>query len=144
MPTPAISQKVATDMKSASWIREMFEKGLRLKAEFGDENVQDFSLGNPNGVPPTAFFEALQAVAADRQPALHRYMPNVGFEAARAAVAKFLSNEYGLELEADDLIMTSGAAGGMNVTLRGDLQPRRRGHRPGPVLSGVSLLRRAG
>ena len=113
-----ISQKVANDMKAASWIREMFEKGRRLKAEFGDENVHDFSLGNPNGVPPEEFFTTLQAVAADRQPVLHRYMPNIGFEECRAAVARFLTDEYRTEFGSADVIMTSGAAGGMNVTLR--------------------------
>ncbi|MFH1746467.1 MAG: pyridoxal phosphate-dependent aminotransferase [Planctomycetota bacterium] len=118
-----IAEKVATNMKAASWIREMFEKGWRMKAEFGVENVQDFSLGNPNGVPPEAFFEALQAVARERQPALHRYMPNVGFDEARAAVAAFISKEYRLEFEAADIIMTSGAAGGMNVVMRAICNP---------------------
>lgn len=118
-----ISQKVAADMKSASWIREMFEQGRRLKAEFGDENVQDFSLGNPNGDPPEAFFESLQLVAGERRPARHRYMPNVGFDECRAAVARFLSGEYRLDFEAADVIMTCGAAGGMNVVMRAICNP---------------------
>lgn len=123
MPRTAIAQKPATDMKAASWIREMFEKGRRLMAEHGAENVCDFSLGNPNGIPPRAYFDALQAVAAERQPALHRYMPNVGFEQTRAAVAAFLSREYRLALGADDVLMTSGAAGGMNVVLHAICDP---------------------
>jgi aspartate aminotransferase len=114
----AIAEKVAADMTSASWIREMFEKGRRLKAEFGAENVHDFSLGNPNRPPPEAFFDAVRAVAAERQPTLHRYMPNVGFDEARAAVAKFVAAEYRLEIEPDAVILTSGAAGGMNVVMR--------------------------
>ncbi len=114
----AIAEKVATDMKSASWIREMFEKGLRMKAEFGAENVHDFSLGNPNGAPPEAFFEAVRAVADERRPDLHRYMPNVGFDETRAAVAKFISGEYRLEFDAGAVILTTGAAGGMNVVMR--------------------------
>lgn len=118
MPRLAVAEKVASDMTSASWIREMFEKGRRLKAEFGAENVHDFSLGNPNGMPPEAFFRALQAVAAERRPALHRYMPNVGFEETRAAVANFVSKEYRLEVEPAAVVLTSGAAGGMNVVMR--------------------------
>jgi aspartate aminotransferase len=86
MPRLAIAQKVAADMTSASWIREMFEKGRRMKSEFGADDVQDFSLGNPNGAPPEEFFTALRAVAAERRPELHRYMPNVGFDETRAAV----------------------------------------------------------
>lgn len=123
MPKLAIAERVALNMKSASWIREMFEKGLRLKAEFGADNVHDFSLGNPNATPPDAFFEAVRAVAAEHKPALHRYMPNVGFEETRAAVARFAAKEYRMEIDPAGVIMTSGAAGGMNVVLRAILDP---------------------
>jgi aspartate aminotransferase len=123
MPRLPISQKIAVDVKTASWIREMFEKGRKLKAEFGEENVQDLTLGNPNATPPQAFFDALRAVAAEHQPALHRYMPNAGFDEARAAVARFISREYQQEFGGGDVILTSGAAGGMNVTLRAICDP---------------------
>ncbi len=118
-----IAAKVADDMKSASFIREMFEVGRRLKAEHGEENVFDFSLGNPNASPPDAFFTALRACAAERQPALHRYMPNAGFDEARAAVAAFLSAEYGVAFAGGDVLLTSGAAGAINTTLRALLDP---------------------
>ncbi len=117
VPKLAIAERVAADMTSASWIREMFEQGRRLKAEFGAESVQDFSLGNPNGVPPKAFFDALRAVAAEQQPELHRYMPNVGFDETRSAVAKFVSSEYRMKVEPGGVVLTSGAAGGMNVVM---------------------------
>lgn len=123
MPTHVIANKVAEDMKAASWIREMFEKGIRLKAEFGDQNVHDFSLGNPNGTPPEAFFQAVNDVAAERNPQLHRYMPNAGFPQTRAAVAQFLADEYRTPLDPEAVIMTSGAAGGMNVVLRSICNP---------------------
>ncbi len=123
MSTLPIAQKVAADMKSASWIREMFEKGRRLKAELGEENVHDFSLGNPNGAPPAAFFAALEAVAAERAPALHRYMPNAGFESTRRALARFASSEYRMEIGAEGIIMTTGAAGGLNVVMRAICNP---------------------
>ena len=123
MPKLVIAEQVARDMKSASWIREMFEKGRRLKAEFGAENVQDFSLGNPNGKPPRAFFEAVRSVAAEENPVLHRYMPNPGFDDTRAAVARFLSGEYRMEIDPGGVILTSGAAGGMNVVMRSICNP---------------------
>ena len=123
MPRLAVAQKVATDMHAASWIREMFEKGRRLKAEFGAQNIQDFSLGNPNASPPDAFFDAVAAVASERNPALHRYMPNVGFEEARAAVARFLTDEYRMKFDAASVILTTGAAAGMNVVMRAILNP---------------------
>jgi len=118
MNHPVIAEKVARDMQAASWIREMFEKGRRLKAELGADRVHDLTLGNPNADPPEAFFAALRQVAAEREPALHRYMPNVGFEQTRAAVAAFVSEEYRLEVEPDAVVLTSGAAGGMNVVMR--------------------------
>ncbi|MEW6199273.1 MAG: pyridoxal phosphate-dependent aminotransferase [Planctomycetota bacterium] len=119
----AIADKVAADMGAASWIREMFEKGRRLKAELGDDRVFDFSLGNPNATPPPAFFDALAAVACDRTPALHRYMPNPGFDDTRAAVARFVSREYRVEIDSAGIILTTGAAGGMNVVLRAICNP---------------------
>ncbi len=118
-----IARKVAADMQEASFIREMFEKGRRLKAQFGDDNVFDFSLGNPNATPPPAYFDALRAVAAEQKPALHRYMPNAGFDEARAAVARFVSREYRLEVDAAGVVLTTGAAGGMNVVLRAICNP---------------------
>jgi aspartate aminotransferase len=118
MPKFAIAEKLVADMKSSSWIREMFEKGRRMKAEFGAENVHDFSLGNPNGEPPAAFFDAVRAVAAERRPELHRYMPNVGFDETRAAVAKFVSSEYRTEIDTAGIIMTAGAAAAGNVVMR--------------------------
>jgi aspartate aminotransferase len=119
----AIAQQAATDLGTASWIREMFEQGRRLKAEFGADRVFDFSLGNPNATPPAAFFDALQAVAAERAAPLHRYMPNAGFDETRAAVAGFLSGEYRIEIEPSAVVLTSGAAGGMNVVLRAICNP---------------------
>jgi aspartate aminotransferase len=118
-----IATRVADAMTSASFIREMFERGRRMKAEFGDENVYDFSLGNPNAAPPPEFFAAIRDVAAETRPALHRYMPNAGFDETRAAVAQFLSGEYRIEIDSAGVILTSGAAGGINITLRAICNP---------------------
>lgn len=118
-----IADKVAQDMQSASFIREMFEKGRRLKSEHGADNVYDFSLGNPNATPPDDFFAALEAVASERVPALHRYMPNPGFDESRAAVAAFLSTEYRQKFDGASVILTSGAAGGMNIAMRALCNP---------------------
>ncbi len=123
MARSAVARKVSADMATASWIREMFEKGRRLRAEHGDESVSDFSLGNPNGIPPEAFFQALREVAGESRPALHRYMPNAGFDETRDAIARFLSDEYGIEFDARSIVLTSGAAGGLNVTLRAICDP---------------------
>ncbi|RMF81642.1 MAG: pyridoxal phosphate-dependent aminotransferase [Planctomycetota bacterium] len=123
MPRPPIARRIAEQMQASSWVREMFERGLRLRAERGAENVFDFSLGNPNADPPEEFFMALRSVAAEREPALHRYMPNAGFPEARAAVARFVADEYGLDVDGSSVVLTTGAAGGLNVTMRALCEP---------------------
>lgn len=123
VPRSAVAAHILEGMKSSSFIRAMFERGLQLKARFGAENVFDFSLGNPNGIPPQAFFSALRAVAAEERPELHRYMPNAGFPEARAAVAAFVGGEYGIAVRPEDVLLTCGAAAGLNVALRAVCEP---------------------
>lgn len=123
MTRQSIARQVGEDLNSASWIRAMFEVGVKLKRELGEENVFDFSLGNPNADPPPEFFEALRACARDRQPARHRYMSNAGFRETRAAIAGLLSDGYSMTFDSDSVIVTSGTAGAMNVVLRTILDP---------------------
>jgi aspartate aminotransferase len=118
-----ISQKVGGMLEQASWIRKMFEEGTRLKKEFGDENVFDLSLGNPVIEPPTKLISALVLAAQDETPGLHRYMPNAGLEEARMAIARSISPESGVQLTASDTVMTCGAAGALNITLKSLLDP---------------------
>jgi len=114
----SISQKVEGMLDQASWIRKMFEEGARLKKEYGDENVFDLSLGNPVIEPPDKLKSALKNAALDETSGLHRYMPNAGLEEARMAIARSLSPECGVQLTAGDVVMTCGAAGGLNITLK--------------------------
>ena len=96
----------------------MFEEGIRLKKEFGEENVFDLSLGNPVIEPPQKVQDALVQAAKDTSPGLHRYMPNAGFQDVREAISKTLSEECKVTLSANDLVMVCGAAGGLNITLK--------------------------
>ena len=105
-------------MEKSSWIRKMFEEGIRLKKQFGEENVFDLSLGNPVIEPPEEVQAALVQAAKDISPGLHRYMPNAGLQDVREAIAKTLSNECQVSLSANDLVMVCGAAGGLNITLK--------------------------
>ena len=105
-------------MEKSSWIRKMFEEGIRLKKQFGEENVFDLSLGNPVIEPPDEVQAALVQAAKDISPGLHRYMPNAGLQDVREAIAKTLSNECQVSLSANDLVMVCGAAGGLNITLK--------------------------
>ena len=114
----AVSNKIRGLLEQGSWIRRMFEEGIALKQQFGDENVFDLSLGNPILEPPDEFFEELRRIVEDPSPGMHRYMPNSGYPETRAAVAAQLSEETGLNFTADDLIMTCGAGGALNVVLK--------------------------
>jgi len=110
-------------MENSSWIRKMFEEGIRLKKEFGEENVFDLSLGNPVIEPPEEVRKALIESAQDESHGLHRYMPNAGLADVRAVIAESLSPECKVELSANDVVMVCGAAGGLNITLKTLLDP---------------------
>ena len=110
-------------MESSSWIRRMFEEGAELKARLGPDQVFDFTLGNPDLEPPTRFKEELIAAARDETPGVHGYMPNAGLLASRQALAAALEKQYGESFQAQDLVLTCGAAGGLNVALKAILDP---------------------
>jgi aspartate aminotransferase len=110
-------------MEHASWIRRMFEIGARLKRERGEENVFDFTLGNPDGEPPEEVISALRRVVDRNPPRSHAYMPNAGFTAVRDVIARQLSLQTGLAYTADHILMTVGAAGAINVVLKSLLDP---------------------
>ncbi len=105
-------------MEASSWIRRMFEEGMELRRIHGAENVFDLSLGNPLLEPPPEFNEVLRRIVNEDTPGTHRYMPNGGFPDARAAVAKQLAAESGVPFTGEDILMTVGAAGALNVFLR--------------------------
>ena len=119
----SVSKKMNTFAQSSSWIRKMFEEGAKLKAEFGAENVFDFSLGNPDLPPPPQFQKTLETLAANEAPGVHAYMPNGGYPFVRDAVAAQLSIEQGITLSRNEMLMTCGAAGGLNVVLKALLDP---------------------
>jgi len=119
----ALAKKVQASLERSSWIRKMFEEGIKRKAEFGAENVFDFSLGNPDLEPPAKLKEVLTDLIADPRPGLHGYMPNAGFAETREAVAKYLRTFNSQDLAADDIVMTSGAGGALNVVFRTILDP---------------------
>ena len=104
-------------MSEGSWIRKMFEEGIALKQRFGAENVFDLSLGNPIMEPPVEFLQQLKQLAENPLPGMHRYMENAGYITTRAAVASQLSLDTKPGFNAEDVIMTCGAAGALNVVL---------------------------
>ena len=117
------SKKIQEAIEKSSWIRKMFEEGKERKAKYGEENVFDFSLGNPNLEPPPKFKETLIELANDPNPGQHGYMPNAGFEGTRQAVADYLTKHNRSKVTADDVVMTVGAGGALNVVLKTILNP---------------------
>ncbi len=122
-PNSAVASKMMDFMERASWIRKMFEQGAQLKAEHGAENVCDFSLGNPDLVPPEAFQDALEKIASDRSPGAHAYMPNAGYPQVRQEIARHVKKAHGIAPDVDGIIMTVGAAGGLNIIFKSILNP---------------------
>jgi aspartate aminotransferase len=114
----AISKKVKQLMGRSSWVRKMFESAAQLKVQYGEDNIFDFTLGNPAEEPPQRFREALKKFALDPTPGMHRYMPNSGYPETRRFVAQQLSEETGISFTENHIVMTVGAAGGMNVALK--------------------------
>ncbi len=119
----AVSEKMKNFSQKSSWIRKMFEEGARLKAQYGQDKVFDFSLGNPDVPPPSQFRELLIETAQDTTPGQHAYMPNGGLPWVRQAVAARMSAEQGITVDHGDMLMTCGAAGALNVTMKAILNP---------------------
>ena len=117
------SKKIQTAIKQASWIRKMFEEGASRKAIYGEENVFDFSIGNPNLEPPAEFKVILKDLVNDSCKGQHCYMSNAGYEDTREAVADYLSEHNSQTFSRNDIVMTVGAGGALNVILKTILDP---------------------
>lgn len=118
-----VAKKMQAFAEKSSWIRKMFEEGAKMKAEFGADKVFDFSIGNPDVPPPAKFYTVLRELAQNEQPGIHGYMPNAGYPAVREALAKRLGAEQGVSFGINDILMTCGAAGGLNVLFKALLDP---------------------
>ena len=119
-----VTSAIKNSMASSSWIRKMFEKGLELKREFGEENVCDFSLGNPDVPPPAETYEALLEIANTVvKPLGLGYCPNAGIPATRQALANHLSKEQETALNKDDVVVCVGAAGALVSFFRAVIEP---------------------
>ncbi len=118
-----IATKVSTNIERASWIRKMFEEGAALRQQFGDENVFDFTLGNPTVEPPPELHSELKRIADNPETGMHRYMNNAGYEDTRAAVAEVIAEASGQPVTSNHIVMTCGAGAALNVVLKTLLNP---------------------
>ena len=113
-----VADAIREALGSQSLIRKMFEEGLILKKQYGADKVFDYSLGNPDLEPPPDFHRVLLKLATDDQKGSHGYMANAGFPEVREALAKKASSEQGVTIDGSHIVMSCGAAGGLNVVLK--------------------------
>lgn len=114
-----ISEKMVSLVQNSSVIRAMFEEGKELANIYGEENVFDFSIGNPSVEPPIEVKEAIIDIITKDSPNLvHGYMNNSGYEDVREVVAKHINNTHGTTFVGENIVMTVGAAGGLNVIFK--------------------------
>ena len=132
-----IADKMVKMVEAASMIRKMFEEGIRMREKYGDDNVFDFSLGNPDVPPPDDVKQTLINLI-DNPGTSHGYMPNAGYPKVRQAVADYLNKEYNVGLTSDLIVMTAGAAGALNDTLRALLNPGEDILTPAPYFVGYN------
>lgn len=119
-----ISNKMETLLQGNSTIRAMFEEGKKLAEIYGKENVYDFSIGNPNVEPPENIKITINEILNSQSPNLvHGYMNNSGYEDVREDIALYLNKKENLNLDCKNIVMTCGAAGGLNIILKTLLNP---------------------
>jgi aspartate aminotransferase len=118
-----VAKKIAEAAQRSSWIRQMFEEGARLADIHGCDAVSDLSIGNPNLEPPREFLKALEDLVHDPAPGTHGYMSNAGYAETRAAVATCMAKDQGVAVDAENVVMTCGAGGALNVIFKTILDP---------------------
>ncbi len=120
-----IAKKMQEQVQNSSVIRNMFEEGKRLAAIHGAENVFDFSLGNPSVEPPDQVKKAICEVVNEENPnSIHGYMNNSGYEDVRKIIAQSINDKFETSFTHNNIIMTVGAAGGLNVIFKTLLDPQ--------------------
>jgi aspartate aminotransferase len=118
-----IATKIKDQIERSSWIRKMFEEGAALRQQYGDQNVFDFTLGNPTTEPPAELNAELKKIANNPTPGMHRYMNNAGYDETRAAVAEVIAENCSQPVTLNNIVMTCGAGAALNVVLKTLLNP---------------------
>ena len=110
--------------KVRSEIRDLFEYGMKRKAEIGEENVYDFSIGNPSVPAPQCVSDAIkELVDTSDSISLHGYTSAQGDAMVRKTMADHLNKKYGAKISADNIYMTCGAAAALSIVMNACMQP---------------------
>lgn len=119
-----IADRMKALVNNSSVIRAMFEEGKRLSDIYGEENVYDFSIGNPNVEPPEQVRQSvIDILREEPQNLVHGYMSNSGYEDVRGKIAEYINKTQGTDIDFDNIVMTVGAAGGLNIILKSIINP---------------------
>ena len=119
-----ISEKMQPLLQNNSAIRMMFEEGRKMAAVYGADQVYDFSLGNPSVPAPAEVNQAMREILEEEDSLfVHGYMSNAGYEDVREAVAQSLNRRFDTSFSQSNILMTVGAASGLNVILKTLLNP---------------------
>lgn len=119
-----IADRMKALVNNSSVIRAMFEEGKRLSDIYGEENVYDFSIGNPNVEPPEQVRQSvIDILREEPQNLVHGYMNNSGYEDVRGKIAEYINKTQGTDIDFDNIVMTVGAAGGLNIILKSIINP---------------------
>jgi aspartate aminotransferase len=118
-----ISRTIAAYETKGSWIRKLFEEGMQMMRDGTGLPVYDLSIGNPELEPPAEFKRTLRRIIEDDSPGQHRYMSNAGYMASREAVADSLAADHGLPFKGNNVVMTVGAGGAVNISIKAVLDP---------------------
>lgn len=118
-----IADKMVGYLSNNSVIRAMFEEGRKMAEKYGAENVYDFSLGNPNVAAPVQVKESVLKHIEEDSLDIHGYMSNIGYEEVREKIAQSINKRFDTKFHASNIIMTVGAAGGLNVIFKTLLNP---------------------
>ena len=113
-----VAERIREALGSQSMVRKMFEEGISLKRQHGADKVFDFSIGNPDLEPPPAFHRVFLKLAKEDKKGSHGYMPNAGYPEVRETLARKASAEQGVTIDGSHLVMSCGAAGGLNVVFK--------------------------
>jgi aspartate aminotransferase len=119
----AIAQNIKSALAGSSMIRKMFEEGIQLKKQHGENNVFDFSLGNPDIEPPPDFHKVFVSLAEKDEKGSHGYMPNAGYLFVREALAKKVCKEQNVNIDGSHIVMSVGAAGGLTTVFKAICNP---------------------
>ncbi len=113
-----INKKALELGSNPSTIRDLFEYGRKRKQQIGEENVFDFSIGNPNVPTPECVTNALINLLQTKDPSfLHGYTSAVGDKNTRDAISNFLNKTYNANTDSNLIYLTVGAAASLTSTL---------------------------